>query len=461
MCVSGKPVKAPDALRAGIIDRVVDGDLVDRRRRVRPRGRRPRGPPPEDPRAADKPPSAEALGPLLERDGRWPRRRAATWRRRSPLSTRSRPPPRSRSTRAAGASGSCSSSACGRSSARRSSMCSSPSAAWPRCPACRRRHRPPPSPRWHRRRRDDGRRHRHGLRQRRHACARLTDARRLRSMPASRPSAATTTSRSREAGFHAGGGRAALASSAAARYGGLRDADLVIEAVFESLALKKQIFASLDRVAKPGCLLATNTSTLDIDDIASATGRPRRLSACTSSARQRHAAGRDRARRRHRARHDAARWRSPSASARWAWSSATAAGIRRQPDDVPLHVRGAVPRRGGRHAGAGGPRAHRPGAWRWGSSPSTTWPARRRLARPAGTEAVHDARRTQAARGRHAVRDGRFGQKTGRGWYRYGDDRKPVPDREVIEIIERAAAAAGIPRVRSPTRRSSSGRSTR
>jgi 3-hydroxyacyl-CoA dehydrogenase len=52
------------------------------------------------------------------------------------------------------------------------------------------------------------------------------------------------------------------------------DCDLVIEAVFEDMGLKKQIFADLDRIAKPGAILATNTSALDIDEIASATRRP-------------------------------------------------------------------------------------------------------------------------------------------------------------------------------------------
>jgi 3-hydroxyacyl-CoA dehydrogenase len=50
--------------------------------------------------------------------------------------------------------------------------------------------------------------------------------------------------------------------------------DLVIEAVFEGLALKKEVFAELDKICKPGAILATNTSTLSIDEIASATHRP-------------------------------------------------------------------------------------------------------------------------------------------------------------------------------------------
>ncbi|MEO8062427.1 MAG: 3-hydroxyacyl-CoA dehydrogenase NAD-binding domain-containing protein [Pseudomonadota bacterium] len=57
-------------------------------------------------------------------------------------------------------------------------------------------------------------------------------------------------------------------------YDDLRDADIVIEAVFEDLALKRQIFSALDAVAKPGAILATNTSTLDVASISLATRRP-------------------------------------------------------------------------------------------------------------------------------------------------------------------------------------------
>ncbi len=54
----------------------------------------------------------------------------------------------------------------------------------------------------------------------------------------------------------------------------LAECDLVIEAVFENMDLKKQIFTELNRVMKPGAILATNTSALDIDEIASVTDRP-------------------------------------------------------------------------------------------------------------------------------------------------------------------------------------------
>jgi 3-hydroxyacyl-CoA dehydrogenase len=52
------------------------------------------------------------------------------------------------------------------------------------------------------------------------------------------------------------------------------EADLVVEAVFEEMALKREVFATLDRVTKPGTVLATNTSYLDIDAMAQATTRP-------------------------------------------------------------------------------------------------------------------------------------------------------------------------------------------
>jgi 3-hydroxyacyl-CoA dehydrogenase len=57
-------------------------------------------------------------------------------------------------------------------------------------------------------------------------------------------------------------------------YDDIAGADMVIEAVFEGLALKKEVFGQLDRVCKPGAILASNTSTLSIDEIAAATSRP-------------------------------------------------------------------------------------------------------------------------------------------------------------------------------------------
>jgi len=57
-------------------------------------------------------------------------------------------------------------------------------------------------------------------------------------------------------------------------FAALKDADIVVEAVFESMDVKKEVFRKLDAAAKPGAILATNTSTLDIDAIAQQTSRP-------------------------------------------------------------------------------------------------------------------------------------------------------------------------------------------
>ncbi|MGO8809571.1 MAG: 3-hydroxyacyl-CoA dehydrogenase NAD-binding domain-containing protein [Candidatus Sulfotelmatobacter sp.] len=57
-------------------------------------------------------------------------------------------------------------------------------------------------------------------------------------------------------------------------YHAFSDVDMVVEAVFEGMALKKSVFADLDRACKPGAILASNTSTLNIDEIAGATSRP-------------------------------------------------------------------------------------------------------------------------------------------------------------------------------------------
>ena len=67
--------------------------------------------------------------------------------------------------------------------------------------------------------------------------------------------------------------RMALLSTTLA-YDALKDADLIIEAVFEELGVKEAVFKQLDAVAKPGAILASNTSTLDVDKIAAFTQRP-------------------------------------------------------------------------------------------------------------------------------------------------------------------------------------------
>ncbi|WP_157269240.1 3-hydroxyacyl-CoA dehydrogenase [Azohydromonas aeria] len=68
--------------------------------------------------------------------------------------------------------------------------------------------------------------------------------------------------------------RLALIGASVVLAEGVRDADLVIEAVFEDMALKQRLFRELDAAARPGAILATNTSGLDIDEIAAVTSRP-------------------------------------------------------------------------------------------------------------------------------------------------------------------------------------------
>ena len=63
-----------------------------------------------------------------------------------------------------------------------------------------------------------------------------------------------------------------------------KDADIVIEAVFEEMPIKKELFGKIEKIAKPGAVLATNTSYLDVDEIAQRDRAAcRTCSACTSS----------------------------------------------------------------------------------------------------------------------------------------------------------------------------------
>jgi len=68
--------------------------------------------------------------------------------------------------------------------------------------------------------------------------------------------------------------RLALISKASS-YDAIANADIVIEAAFEEMGVKKEVFARLDQVCKADAVLATNTSTLDVDEIAGATKRPK------------------------------------------------------------------------------------------------------------------------------------------------------------------------------------------
>ena len=230
-------------------------------------------------------------------------------------------------------------------------------------------------------------------------------------------------------------------------YEGVAAADLVIEAVFENMALKKQVFAELDRVAKPGALLATNTSTLDIDQIASVTARAERVVGL--------------------------HFFSPAnimrlleivrGAATSPETLATTLSFAKRLGKVGVVV--------GNAPGFVGNRMMFPYMYEAqflvedGATPEQVDRALTDFGMAMGIFAVDDMAGVDVAwRVRQELNQfsepgarkplvadklcemGRFGQKTGRGWYRYGDDRKPIPDPEVLSLIEETAKAAGIQR---------------
>ncbi|HLG55323.1 MAG TPA: 3-hydroxyacyl-CoA dehydrogenase NAD-binding domain-containing protein [Vicinamibacterales bacterium] len=230
-------------------------------------------------------------------------------------------------------------------------------------------------------------------------------------------------------------------------YDGFGEVDLIIEAVFENLALKKQIAAALDRVAKPGCVIATNTSTLDIDEIASATSRPSQVLGLHffSPANVMRLV-------------EIVRGKATSPE-----TLATAMALAKRLGKVGVVV--------GNCAGFVGNRMMFPYMYEAqflveeGATPEQVDRALTDFGMAMGMFAVDDmagldvAWRVRQELGQFSapgvrkplVADtlcemGRFGQKTGKGWYTYGDDRKPVPDPEVLALIEQAATRAGIKR---------------
>jgi 3-hydroxyacyl-CoA dehydrogenase len=230
-------------------------------------------------------------------------------------------------------------------------------------------------------------------------------------------------------------------------YEGVEAADLVIEAVFENMALKKEIFQALDAAARPDAILATNTSTLDIDQIAAVTRRPEKVVGL--------------------------HFFSPANVMRLleivrgaATSPATLAAalaIAKRLGKVGVVARNAP--------GFIGNRMMFPYMYEAqflvedGATPEQVDRALTDFGMAMGIFAVDDMAGVDVAwRVRQELNQfsepgarkplvadtlcemGRFGQKTGRGWYRYGDERKPVTDPEVIALIEKTAAAAGIKR---------------
>jgi 3-hydroxyacyl-CoA dehydrogenase len=223
------------------------------------------------------------------------------------------------------------------------------------------------------------------------------------------------------------------------------EADLVIEAVFEDLALKQRVFREIDAAARPGCILATNTSTLDIGAIAAATSRPASVVGL--------------------------HFFSPAAVMRLI-------EIVRGPDtslDVLVSALAFAKRLRklgvvvGNGPGFVGNRLMFPYMYETqflveeGATPAAVDRALTGFGMAMGMFAVDDMAgldvgwRAKQALGhvrdpgerRPLVHDrlvemGRLGQKRGKGWYRYDDPRTPTPDPAVESLIRSLADAAGI-----------------
>jgi 3-hydroxyacyl-CoA dehydrogenase len=224
-------------------------------------------------------------------------------------------------------------------------------------------------------------------------------------------------------------------------FNAIRDADIVIEAVFEEMPVKKEVFAKLDAVAKPDAVLATNTSTLDVNEIASATRRPESVIGT--------------------------HFFSPAnvmrllENVRGAKSSkttiATAMAVGRRIGKVPVLVGVCYGFVGNRMLHQRGLQAER--LILEGALPHQVDKVLTDFGFPMGPFAMGDLAgldvgwRIRKGRGaKSPVADricelGRFGQKTGAGYYRYEKgDRTPIPDADVEKIIVDVATAQGITR---------------
>jgi 3-hydroxyacyl-CoA dehydrogenase len=222
---------------------------------------------------------------------------------------------------------------------------------------------------------------------------------------------------------------------------GTRDADMVIEAVFEEMELKKKIFGELDRITKPGAVLASNTSTLDVNEIANATRRPQDVLGM--------------------------HFFSPAnvmkllEIVRGEKTSfdvlQTAIAVARKIAKVPAVVGVCYGFVGNRMLHKRGIEADR--LVLEGALPQDVDKALLEFGFPMGPFAMGDLAgidvgwRIRRARGeRNEVADtlaeaGRYGQKTGKGYYIYeAGSRTPIPDPEVEKLILEASARKGITR---------------
>ena len=221
----------------------------------------------------------------------------------------------------------------------------------------------------------------------------------------------------------------------------IKDADIVVEAVFEEMPIKKEVFAKIDGIAKPDAVLATNTSTLDVNEIASATKRPESVIGM--------------------------HFFSPAnvmrllENVRGAKSSkttvATAMAVGRRINKVPVLVGVCYGFVGNRMLHQRGLQAEK--LILEGALPHQVDKVLTDFGFPMGPFAMGDLAgldvgwRIRKGRGaKSPVADricelGRFGQKTGAGYFKYEKgDRTPIPDPEVEKIIVDVATEQGITR---------------
>src|SRR5256712_620125 len=228
-------------------------------------------------------------------------------------------------------------------------------------------------------------------------------------------------------------------------FNAIKDADIVIEAVFEEMPIKKEVFAKLDGIAKPDAVLATNTSTLDVNEIASATKRPESVIGM--------------------------HFFSPAnvmrllENVRGSKSSkttiATAMTVGRRIAKVPVLVGVCYGFVGNRMLHQRGRQAER--LLLEGALPQQVDKVLVDFGFPMGPFAmgglggldvgwrVRKARGTKAPVADRLCELGHFGQKTGSGFYHYeGGDRTPRPDPEVERIILEVSQGQGIKRRQIP-----------
>ena len=234
----------------------------------------------------------------------------------------------------------------------------------------------------------------------------------------------------------------------------LADADLVIEAVFDDLAVKTELFPRLDGIVRPDAILATNTSYLDPDVIAAATSRPERvlglhffspanvmrLVEVVRCART--GAGRAGDRHRGGASGSASCRLSPaSAKASSATASFPPIAAKRSSWSRTARCRSEIDAAMEGYGFAMGPFAVFDLA-----GLEIAWARRKRQA------ATRDPAERYVDIADRLCEAGRFGQKTGRGWYAYPEGKRTV-DPEVTALIEAARAAKGIAPRKIPSRR--------